>query len=1045
MVVTCVPCGIGFTKFSVYTKHVRGSHVDCNPELFTVDNHAPFQKCTACKHLFCGSGLQIHLSKNLACRAVHVPIVPVVPMVVAAAFVGTDTAELKALVRAFSKTLRKVDYRIKEKLLEATCKLLTLAASDSVAISLTATGALLILPGLIRHLQLVKQDAPKAFLKEVLASDNLAEAVIQRARITSQADDFLQAVVPPARDRTLPNAVARVESLVREGRLSTACRQLSEVKRVQDGTPRAVPLATEATVELIKQLNPSATGLDDYDAADLAAVHTKVAIQVTALEVEDTLLHLPRGSAAGWSGWSFYSIYALLVPTHEGRFEICASIAVLFNRMLKNECSSELWTPCRSVLIPKKDGNWRPLGIGDAWYRFLGRVISKKVSNKVGNRLEPLQLGAGNCGGCEIAARLPQVALDDMAGMAVISLDQRNAFNTMPRAMLLKGLLEHAPYLVKFFMFGHEHLIDLVYNGDVVWQNSTGLCQGYGPANIMYCCAYQAVLAEIKAVLDDRYSDLAVGVVAFCDDTNIYAPAECANAICEIVVEIFLRYSLPLAFNKCKIISNVGIIDPYFRVVTGALCMGAPTGESQYRRTEVASIVAAMQIDMDVLGAIGTVAAFTLLRRCINMRPGYLSRVSEWEYSQAPLADFDRAVDRALCIIMGEPLIHVLDEPIGALGEASLSLAWLRALPCRLSGLGMFRHSTLHGVKACLISRSICSCFIERHDLTIANGTSSWDDDLALGPCVVHRDDAAIRVPSGPESPVTSDGLKALVLAIQENSHSVLHNKLIITGRASEAATFKSSAFKGSGAFLSGLVRVGKNSFFTNSQFKAALRQRCFLPVFSDCSRVMCACGTTFDADEPQHYLDCKTQNRYFAIKRHDAVRDAVASFVKKCIPAAVVNMEPRVGVEVDHRRADIVIIHENRSMTIDVAVCNPAAVCFREAAPSSIRVADSASHTSEIMKRGSYVAMGFITAGVDANFTAFVVESTGRLGKDAMAYVNRVGGAGNKDEVNELIVSIGAITAYFNAQLLICLREKSKPFPIVPIVPIVPFVNIVV
>jgi hypothetical protein len=50
-----------------------------------------------------------------------------------------------------------------------------------------------------------------------------------------------------------------------------------------------------------------------------------------------------------------------------------------------------------------------PLGIGDCWYRFLGRTVVKALGAEVGLCLLPTQLGVGVPGGYEIGARLPQI------------------------------------------------------------------------------------------------------------------------------------------------------------------------------------------------------------------------------------------------------------------------------------------------------------------------------------------------------------------------------------------------------------------------------------------------------------------------------------------------------------------------------------------------------------------------------------------------------------------------------------------------------------
>ena len=65
-------------------------------------------------------------------------------------------------------------------------------------------------------------------------------------------------------------------------------------------------------------------------------------------------------------------------------------------------CPDQLLTS-RAVLIPKDGTKFRPLGIGEAWYRFAARVAAKALATEIGGKLSPLQLGVGISSGCECA------------------------------------------------------------------------------------------------------------------------------------------------------------------------------------------------------------------------------------------------------------------------------------------------------------------------------------------------------------------------------------------------------------------------------------------------------------------------------------------------------------------------------------------------------------------------------------------------------------------------------------------------------------------
>jgi hypothetical protein len=95
-------------------------------------------------------------------------------------------------------------------------------------------------------------------------------------------------------------------------------------------------------------------------------------------------------SAAGATGWSNVLIRATLLHSTnvEEQLEECSLVADLFNRMISGTLRSTWWNISRSVLIPKPSSdltqvNWRPLGIGDNWYRLMGRCVLKKVATSM--------------------------------------------------------------------------------------------------------------------------------------------------------------------------------------------------------------------------------------------------------------------------------------------------------------------------------------------------------------------------------------------------------------------------------------------------------------------------------------------------------------------------------------------------------------------------------------------------------------------------------------------------------------------------------------
>jgi hypothetical protein len=162
---------------------------------------------------------------------------------------------------------------------------------------------------------------------------------------------------------------------------------------------------------------------------------------------------LPVGSAAGPSAWTYAAIRAIFFENEGVSEAVVGPILSMFcNAMLAGKLQREVWLRSRAILIPKKDGSWRPLCIGEAWYRFVGRAAMLAHGKIVGEVLSPLQLGCGISSGCEIAGRIGQIALATDPNIVLISLDLKNAFSTLRRKLVMRGILRSSPNLAKWFI-----------------------------------------------------------------------------------------------------------------------------------------------------------------------------------------------------------------------------------------------------------------------------------------------------------------------------------------------------------------------------------------------------------------------------------------------------------------------------------------------------------------------------------------------------------------------------------------------------------------
>jgi hypothetical protein len=166
----------------------------------------------------------------------------------------------------------------------------------------------------------------------------------------------------------------RIETLARDGRMSAATRSLEELGGMiaEDCNVKDVrQISTEEACQAIARLHPDATAEDIIDIPE----ELEEPIKITDYNVLESVKHLPVGSAAGYTGWTYAAIHAIVLP-RDNNNEMLSVVRKFFNYLLAGKLLNRRLTDSRAVLIPKDDGGLRPLGIGEAWYRFLGRTVS---------------------------------------------------------------------------------------------------------------------------------------------------------------------------------------------------------------------------------------------------------------------------------------------------------------------------------------------------------------------------------------------------------------------------------------------------------------------------------------------------------------------------------------------------------------------------------------------------------------------------------------------------------------------------------------------
>jgi hypothetical protein len=1002
--------------------------------------------------------------------------------------------ELKDLAMKFGKALFYVSHKWRDRLSGITFDIMakiTEASNEDnefkVQYFLTS---LLILPGLIGDIRISKVRTVSSFLSEVAAAataDIKADLIISMAQRhlrtagTGEEAQNRRASTRIRGERTISRKalVDRVDSLAKDSRLSSATRTLSEMaEMVEAGNETKIRIEADhqTTLDTINNLHPRASvELDDFlpEALEIQQHQQEeggidvLSFSVSAENVLTAVKNLSMGASPGFSGWTFNAIQAIILPL-DNQLQSCGVIAEFFNLILTGRFKNKLLTTTRSILIEKGNGEFRPLGIGETWYRLLARMVSKLIGIDVGGKLEPLQLGCGISGGCEIAGRLGQVILDSDRDMCAIKLDIKNAFNSMPRKVMWKGIQEFAPELSHWYMWAYGEESELRSSkGELLGTSATGCRQGDPLSPLCFSVGLQAALREIQAMIKEicRRDDveLSCGTIAYMDDTTIFVPRRFVNEVGRRIRPIIELYGLQLSDQKCSILGERAYLieDPIFKVsVNGEVIMGVPTGNIQFRKDQVEEMIAKMIQPLGAIHLVDQKNGFNILRSCINARPCYLARVCDPPIVEEGLKRFDIAVDSAILRLtkaVGDG--DLIIEP-QQMGETFKNANILRSLPTALGGLGIVRHAGIVNEKASEKSRQITKSFVNKFLPLLLPGTQVWDmvvnfngarnleseilplmfDSTPPNFLQFSQEQQPQQIQQGDDDnelqqqqPISS---KAIILAFHKRVAQNLHLKLFSQeNKRAEAAWLVSSQYKNSGRWLAGRNNIFYGKFgLLGDDFLEALRLRLLLPPILDDDLEInprkCGCGHICSATKPFHLLDCGL-SRAYVTGRHNKIRDLLFQFIKDCLPeGSVIQKEiPFQVTTTTMITADIQYETNNNIHYIDVAVANPSSQSYLNMGSAS--TADVASKHKEQAKSRHYEVLG--NAVQTGRFIPFALEATGRLGPAAVRFIERMAGL-RSDLKNRLIDQINVVMAHFNGQLISNRRDQLVLIPPPPL-----------
>ena len=895
---------------------------------------------------------------------------------------------------SLSSGLYDMHYSYKSSFIDCFCSLLSKITSDpvnTIADRYPLVAALLILPGIVNRMQKLKQKGIIGTLQSFVASDNIATCILDFSfRLVR---DF--PIKMNGKQRKL--SASRIDSLTRAGRLGALLREL------ESDSDHSGPICkTQAeTEDLVKRFHPEATDDDDIKTLlENISDGGGGSFNSPQVDTEDLLFaisRLPEVSASGSSGWSFRLIKFLFGAdiakwkqnndksnrvklTYSAMADDLALFFNLFGSELLHSDSEDLINTSRLLFIPKKNGDVRPIAIGDSLFRLYYRVLNSKFSPAVGKLLAPLQLCVGISGGCEILASIAHDYLK-REDRCVMTLDLPNAFNSISRKSILLGLQQYSPDLIRTFLIGYQRPSTLrscttECTSVLVGYSYTGCRQGDPLSMLYFAVSIHSALVSINkfALESDTSEGRQCCVSAYADDIAIMGDREHVTSIfpqiCNIIQEIV---SVHPNARKCKLICRSfpidwepgEFLDGMEVCAGGAKFLGIGIGCDAFVSDFVENELISQASGLDALRhkLLPLQTAFAILKYCIVARPGYLSRNTETRIIKDSLVSFDERVDEALSIFTGSTLKPT--TPI------------LRHLPFTHAGLGIPLVSGPAVTLALQKRLTLVQQFINDHGLHF------------------------IKLPPYPK--VNTD-INAFYNT-EETRLSVLLPVVDNRKRFIGSGESEDNDMSLSGRWLTWRGGSDRRFYFDDATFRMAIRMRLVLDASN--SAVFCPyAGINGRHAEPVnlnddfgHCLRCRPASGVdkYIQTRHNFLRDALVTMIGHClygtqdIPQRVIRPEidvrsciPNVAPGPD-LIADVVSIFDIEGVNahtyvIDVTVADPTTVKGQ----SSDR--GKAAESAERSKRLKYRP---ILNSPNVTFIPFALECNGLIGGEALAFIS--------------------------------------------------------
>ena len=268
--------------------------------------------------------------------------------------------------------------------------------------------------------------------------------------------------------------------------------------------------------------------------------------------------------------------------------------------------------------ISQKNGDVRPIAVGECLRRLCARCISLQENASMAAILAPVQYGVATSAGLEQVVHQIQAGLESHENWCLFKCDIANAFNSISRAAIFRVTCQHLPSILPFTKVLYGQPSPLIYRGNnsiAVLFSREGVHQGDPLGPFYFCVAINACVQQFQ----DNHRDIVVS--AYFDDIFLMGLPQSVDKALPELISGLEQYGLQMNPRKCELFhpdaENVKWAVGMKRQTDGVIVLGVALGSEDWVRNDYSSLTHQSEsLINSILSMESKQCAFLLLKHC---------------------------------------------------------------------------------------------------------------------------------------------------------------------------------------------------------------------------------------------------------------------------------------------------------------------------------------------------------------------------------------------------------------------------------------------